>query len=158
MNEQIVKDLLVENYHKYYRIIYTYLKDQHDSLDALQEGARQAIINAGSLRQTQYADTWISRIMINEALKILRQRKNETVDIQAAENIQTEDRYRNFDLENALQELNDSEREIINLKYFHELQFSEIGKILSLNVNTVKSRMYRALDKLRTSMEGDRDE
>lgn len=154
MYDQTIKNLLTENYEKYYRIIFTYLRNEHDSLDALQEGAAKAIINAEKLKNEKYADTYIVRIMINEALRILREGKRETMDIELASQIPVEDSYTDFDLENALMNLEDTEREIITLKYFQGLQLSEIGELLSLNINTVKSRMYRALRKMQIYMEG----
>ncbi len=42
---------------------------------------------------------------------------------------------------------------IVELKYFEDLKLDEIAGILELNVNTVKSRLYRCLKKLRLSLE-----
>ncbi len=42
---------------------------------------------------------------------------------------------------------------IVELKYFEDLKLDEIAGILELNVNTVKSRLYRSLKKLRLSLE-----
>lgn len=39
------------------------------------------------------------------------------------------------------------------LRYFEEEKLENIGKTMNLNVNTVKSRLYRAMDKLKKYME-----
>ena len=44
---------------------------------------------------------------------------------------------------------------IVELKYFEDMKLEEIAAILDLNVNTVKSRLYRSLKKLRLVLEED---
>ena len=39
------------------------------------------------------------------------------------------------------------------LRYFEEEKLENIGKTMNLNVNTVKSRLYRAMDKFKKYME-----
>ncbi len=78
--EAAVHDRLVKNYDKYYRLAYSYVHNEVDALDIVQEGAYQAIFKSDSLKKEEYADTWIYRIMINEALQFLRKRKTEIVE------------------------------------------------------------------------------
>ena len=42
---------------------------------------------------------------------------------------------------------------IVELKYFEELKLEEIAEILEENINTIKSRLYRSLRKLRILIE-----
>lgn len=42
---------------------------------------------------------------------------------------------------------------IVELKYFEDMKLEEIAAVLDLNVNTVKSRLYRSLKKLRLILE-----
>ena len=44
---------------------------------------------------------------------------------------------------------------IVELKYFEDMKLEEIAAILDLNINTVKSRLYRSLKKLRLMLEED---
>lgn len=39
------------------------------------------------------------------------------------------------------------------LRYFEEEKIETIGQIMNLNVSTVKSKLYRAMDKLKKYME-----
>jgi RNA polymerase sigma-70 factor (ECF subfamily) len=48
-----------------------------------------------------------------------------------------------------LKRLPDLDQELIRLKFFEDLTFVEIGRRVSLPVNTVKSRYYRAMVRLR---------
>ena len=55
-------------------------------------------------------------------------------------------------LQEALNNLPDKEKAIVELRYFEDLKLEEISDILGENLSTVKSRLYRALDKLKVSM------
>ena len=72
-------------------------------------------------------------------------REYETPD----ENLPAAEQYRDPDLREALHGLPEAERTLIILRYFEDRQLSEIAEILQENVNTVKSRLYRTLTKLR---------
>ena len=49
--------------------------------------------------------------------------------------------------------LNEEERRIVVLRYFEEEKLETIAAAMGLKVNTVKSRLYRAVEKLKTYME-----
>ena len=67
--------------------------------------------------------------------------------------MQTEDCYEDIDLKRALFELPDEERIIVELKYFEDMKLDDIATILNENVNTIKTRLYRSLKKLRIRLE-----
>lgn len=154
-NVDKVKNLLTKNYRKYYKIVYTYLYNKDDVLDVLQEASYKAILNVDKLKKPEYADTWIIRIMINESLAVLRERKKIFIGLDSLAEESKEDEIKDMDLENAMNRLENDEREIIIMKYMGDYTFDEIAERLSLNINTVKSRTYRALAKLKDIM-GDR--
>ena len=97
--EQAVEHALTEGYEKYYRLAYSYVHNEADALDIVQEAAYKAILKSDSLKEPQYVETWVYRIVVNEACSFLRSRKESTdVDeIQAA----SEDTYENIDLKRA---------------------------------------------------------
>ena len=43
---------------------------------------------------------------------------------------------------------------VIKLRFYEELTLKEIGEVTGQNLNTVKSRLYAGLKKLRVAMEG----
>ena len=51
-------------------------------------------------------------------------------------------------LREALDQLGDSCREVIELRYFGDLTYEEIGASLELNIKTVSSRLSKCLDRL----------
>lgn len=64
-----------------------------------------------------------------------------------------EDAYENFDLKHALELLPPRDRMIVELKYFEDMKLEDIAAIMEENTNTIKSRLYRSLKKLRLSLD-----
>lgn len=69
----------------------------------------------------------------------------------------TEDHYANFDLKSAMDKLPAQYKTLIVLRYFEDLKIKDIAEILDENINTVKTRLYRALDFLKIELEEDDD-
>ena len=151
--EALVHECLVKNYEKYYRMAYSYVFCEQDAMDIVQEGAYRAILKSDLLKQPEYVDTWICKIVINEALRFLKKNKLASVDMESLPEQGKEDEVEDIDLQRALDKLDEQERAIVVLRYFEEEKLENIGKTMNLNVNTVKSRLYRAMDKLKKYME-----
>ena len=64
------------------------------------------------------------------------------------------DRESLLDLYNAMDILEPEERTYIVLRYFESLSFREIAEMFHMPESTVKSRSYRALDKMKQHMTG----
>ena len=77
MDEEI-KALLLNNYESYYRLAYSYVRNQEDAMDIVQESAYRAIKNSSSVKQAEYAATWVYRVVINTALDFIRKNRKET--------------------------------------------------------------------------------
>lgn len=145
--EELVRRILLENYESYYRLAFSYVHQEADAMDIVQEGAYKAMLKADTLREENFAGTWVYRIMINEAKEYLRKNRREYAE--PDENLAAEEEYRDPDLQEALNGLPEAERTLIILRYFEDKQLAEIAEILQENVSTVKSRLYRTLAKLR---------
>lgn len=151
--EDLVHRCLVEHYEKYYRIAYSYTFQEQDAMDIVQEGAYRAILKSGSLKRPEYVDTWICRIMMNEAVRFLEKYRGRTVPMEDMYEEGREDKTEDLDLRQALLKLKEEERRIVILRYFEEEKLETIAEVLDLKVSTVKSRLYRAVEKLKKYME-----
>lgn len=155
-----VEQLLLENYDRYYRLAFSYVHNADDAGDIVQNGAYKAIRSSGSLKNQEYAATWVYRIMLNEIMSFFRQRR--TVSVEALEEAgEAEpsgmDTYQDFDLRSALDTLGLEDKLVVELRYFEDMKLEEIAEILNENLSTVKSRLYRSLRKLRVKLsEGER--
>lgn len=151
--EELIHRCLVEHYEKYYRIAYSYTFQEQDAMDIVQEGAYRAILKSGSLKKPEYVDTWICRIMMNEAVRFLEKYRGRTVSMEDMYEEGREDKTEDPDLRQALLKLREEERRIVILRYFEEEKLETIAEVLNLKVSTVKSRLYRAVEKLKRYME-----
>lgn len=157
--EQLIEQLLLENYNHYYRLAYSYVHNEADAADIVQEGAYKAILHSQSLKKKEFAGTWLYRIMLNEIFNFLRRRSESSLDELPAEQ-GAEDTYENVDLKRALDAMPEKDKAVIELKYFEDKKLSEIAEILEENISTIKSRLYRSLKKLQLELSDDvrRDE
>lgn len=146
--------ILTENYKKYYRLAYSYMRNEDDALDVVQESAYRAIRDCGKVKNKDYLSTWIYRIVVNTALDLLRKKKKETLTQELPE-IPVEDQYQETELRTLLEQLDQKSKTIIILRYFEDLKLEDIADILGDNLNTVKARLYRSLKKLRLNLEAE---
>lgn len=151
-NEHLIEQILLNNYNSYYRLAYSYVHNEADAGDIVQNGAYKAILNSASLKQKSYAATWVYRIMLNEIFRFLNEERGNIPLEEMGMEPAKEDTYENLDLKQALDSLSPKDKAVIELKYFEELKFEEIAEVLEENVNTVKSRLYRGLKKLKLEL------
>ena len=149
--EQKVEQVLLVNYNRYYRLAYSYVHKEADAEDIVQNAAYKAILNSDKLKQEAYASTWVYRIVLNEIYRVLAQKPTVSIDDAYVEQGK-EDSYENLDLWRALELLDKEDKAVIELRYFEDMKFSDIAEVLQENVNTIKSRLYRALKKLKLEL------
>lgn len=150
--EEEAERMLIDNYDKYYRLAYSYVQNEQDALDIVQESAYRVIKDLDKLKERDYLSTWIYRIVIHNAIDSLRKRKRETVSLLEVELIH-EDQYQEEDPLSLLSTLEDKDRALVILKYLEDWKLEEISEIMEMNISTVKSRLYRALKKLKVILE-----
>ena len=149
---EVIEDLLLRNYNKYYRIACSYLHNDEDAGDVVQNGAYKAILNSHKLNNTEYAQTWIYRIMMNEIFAKYREKDKISLEEVSYEQGK-EDSYENIDLKRAIDTLDKEDRTVVILRYFEDMKLEEIAMVLEENLSTVKSRLYRCMKKLKLQME-----
>ena len=141
--ETEVERLLLENYETYYRLAYSYVRQEQDALDIVQECAYKAIRDCKTVRNPDYLATWVYRIVINTALDTVRKRKREELSDTLPEAV-WEDSYGDVDLRGVLERLDDRSRTVVILRYFEDMKLEDVARTVGENLNTVKARLYRA--------------
>lgn len=149
--QQLVEQELLASYDSLYRLAFTYVKNESDAMDVVQESAYKAIKNSHSLKSREFARTWLWRIVINTSLEMLRQRQREA-SAEVLHEDGKEDIYCDFDTIEALDILNEKERAAIVLRYFEDRKLQEVADILEENLSTTKSILYRSLKKLKIKL------
>ncbi len=162
--EEQIEEILLRRYDRYYRLAYGYVKNQQDALDIVQESACRAIRECGRVRNEEYMETWVYRIVVNTSLEFLRKKKREDLTEEVMELFspaydgkeELELLYSRWTLRDVLEKLSPKEKSVVMLRFFEDCRLDEIAQITGENLNTVKARLYRALKKMRTGM-GEKD-
>lgn len=149
---ELIEEHLQVHYMGLYRVAYQYVHNEQDALDIVQESAYKAMKHCHCLRQPQYAVTWLYQIVRNESVSFLRKNKHICVPLYEADG-EIEPYYADVDLQCALQQLSVEEHRVVRMRFFEGLSFQQIAEQLQENINTVKSRLYRALHKLKLLLE-----
>lgn len=153
---ELLVSYIVENQNKFYRVAYSYARNQEDALDIVQNAVCKALESYKNLRNADAVKTWFYRILINESLAAIKQRKKELL---SDDNPQKEEAYyekgyeQQDDIKEELDRLEEDIQTIIRLRFFEELSLKEISEITSLNLNTVKTKLYRGLKLLRENIQ-----
>ena len=130
-----------------YRVAKSFLKNDADCEDAAQEAVAIAFSKLASLKNDQYAKTWLVRILMNECRRTLRMRKRVVPSGNIDAGHTPEDQ---SGLYEALMGLELKFRTPIVLHYLEGFSVGEISAMLKVPPGTVKSRLARARQKLRT--------
>lgn len=153
--QEAVENEVLSSYKSMYRMAYTYVKNEQDAMDIVQESVYKAIRNCNTVRNDSYIKTWLFKIVINTALDFIRTNQRE-IQVESIFETGTEDKYTDFDTLEALNVLSEKEKAVIMLRFFEDKKLDEVAVILDLNISTVKSILYRSLRKLKIKlMEGE---
>ena len=159
MKRKIIENYILENKDKLYRIAFTYTKNKDDALDIVQESILKAFKSAHTLKNTNHIKTWYYKVLTSTAIDYIR--KNSKVipisDQLIVDNQGKWDNYEDIDLKKALDLLTYDQRMVITLRYFEDMKISEIAQVLDENTNTIKTRLYKALDKLKLKLRDDEE-
>ena len=152
MRERLI-EFLLENQNKFYRYAFTYVHHREMAMDTVQSSFLKAIENIHTLKNPDAMKTWFYRILTNECLLLLKKAQKEQLvePSEIKDEIYFEKAYEgSLELYEAVRQLSPETQTIIFLHYYEEYTLKEISKITGYNVNTVKSRLYAGLKKLKT--------
>lgn len=126
-----------------YKIAISYLKNDEDVADAIQDTILSCYENLPGLRKNNYFKTWMIRILINKCKDILKRKKLVTYTDQMPETPFYEEDYSTAEWSQVLEPLDNKYRLIILLYYMEGFNTREISDILNMKESTVKSRLQR---------------
>lgn len=137
-------------YEDLYRFALYTLKNKADAEDVVSETVMDAFATIKKLRKEESFKGWIFRILYNKCKDKLREYTKKTAEIPEdyAEKSETEKVEEGAVMRALFYELSEEERLIIGMHLFAGYTSKEIGKLLQMNENTVRSKESRALKKL----------
>lgn len=152
-------------YDKYYKKIFNYVYQRMDSKDTAFDITGQVFLKAlTNLNRYEYKGvpfaSWLYRIAHNEVMQLFRSQKDKraiNADIGDLRYICEENEEPFFEeyipaIKKLIQELNEDDLQLVELRFFEKRPFKEIAEILDITEVNAKVRMYRVVEKLKKSL------
>jgi len=143
-----------------YRLARVIVRDDLMAQDAVQEASIRAWRDLPRLRDPEKWPQWYRRIAVRAAIDQARREAGErhlALDpLPASRADASESIARRDELAVALRRLSPDDRALLALRFAADLEVPDIAEALGIPLGTAKSRLHRALAKLRTELEADR--
>lgn len=170
-DERAFEDLLAAYDKRIYNIAYRMMGNPNDAQDMAQEAIIKAYRNLGSFKGSCMFSSWIYRITVNTCLDELRRRKKRNVVyLDAVENegaaypdraplpdqvAESNEKYKV--ILSAIRDLTEDYKTVIVLRDMQGFSYQEISQIIDCNIGTVKSRINRARNILKSVLSKERN-
>ena len=129
-----------------------------DANDVMQNVFLKAWAHLDDFHHDAKISTWLYRIAVNESLDFLRRKKNQLAtsadeaERGVADTLMA-DRYFDGDqtealLQEAISQLPDVQRTVFNLRYFDDMKYSDISKLLNTSEGALKASYHIAVKKI----------
>ena len=152
-NDDAFLSLMLTHREALFRTALAYLKNEEDALEAVQEVTFRAYEKISTVQKPEYIKTWLIRVMMNYCRDVLHKRKRFVFDEETLLQQGISEDYTYLEVEEALEELSDDQRELIYMRYLHEIKIKDIAEMMHTPESTVKTRLYKALKLLRSYFE-----
>jgi RNA polymerase sigma-70 factor (ECF subfamily) len=177
-NEKAFEILMRRNNRALYRAARSILKDDAEAEDAVQEGYLKAYQALAQFQGEAKLTTWLTRIVINEALEKLRKRKKESRTVSLENVLDLEMHLNNANdgkarpegpeaaamraqtrrlLEHKIDQLPAAFRTVFVLRALEEMSVEETASCIGITEATVRTRFFRAKSILRESLASEID-
>ncbi|PEI68867.1 RNA polymerase [Bacillus wiedmannii] len=144
-----------------YRTAYMYVQNKEDALDVVQEAVYKAYLSIGQLKEPSYFLTWLTRILIHNAYRLLDEKKKvKKIEDERATGTYSEvvnklhQVEQHIDLQGAIQRLDENYQTVIILYYYYDFSISKIAWQMNKPEGTVKTYLYRARKALKVLLGG----
>lgn len=133
-----------------YKIGKTMMLKDEDVGDIIQETILVAYKKINTLKEPAYFKTWLVKIFMNKC-NYLKKQNGKIIFIEDINRLNSESELgtTNIELKEAISNLKNDNREVINLFYIMGYSIKEISLILEVKEGTIKSRLCRARNDLR---------
>ena len=152
--ERLVRTYSEQLYWQVRRIVL----DHEDANDVLQNVFVKAWTHLDDFHQNSKISTWLYRIATNESIDFVRRQKaqQEVSSIDDDGSIARQllaDRYFDGDetaamLQEAISQLPDVQRTVFNMRYFEDMKYSEMSKVLDTSEGALKASYHIAVKKI----------
>ena len=155
MTKEQLGSLILDSERQLYSTAKTILFSDYDCADAIQETIVKAFSNVGTLKNDNYARTWLIRILINKCYSLVRKSSKFIPLENLADRQEPElEKTKNYsELYTAVNSLKEELRLPVILYYIEDFSVKEIAQILEISEGAVQKRLARARGKLRQELQ-----
>lgn len=149
MDKEQFSALVLAGEKSLYRVAKSILHQEQDCEDAVQSAILSAYAKRNTLREEQYFQTWLTRILINECYSVLRRRRSV---VSFEEYMETEpiDRHQEYtEIYVEIAKLNETYRIPFVLHYVEGYSVRETADILQISEAAVRMRLLRGRNLLK---------
>ncbi len=144
-------ELMDRNSLAMYKVARAILNNDDDVADAIQNTILNCYEKLHTLKKHKYFKTWLVRILINECNGILQHYRREHLPGEIPEITRQDPSFAEFEFKEMLNLIDEKYRLILVFYYLEGFKIPEIAGLLELNKNTVKTRLARAREQLRSA-------
>lgn len=167
-----VQDMFVSSRQRFVGLAYTILRNQEDAEDAVQNAMLSAYLHLRNFEGRSALSTWLTRIVLNAALMILRKRKHQWSAPLPESNFEDEVSWperlpdskpdpetayaekETFKMLDALLgRMKPVHRQAFTLTHYHDMSSVAAAALLDVSTGTFKARLFRARKHLRNKVQ-----
>lgn len=130
-----------------YRVARAILMNDEDAADAISETILTCFEKLGTLKESRYFKTWMTKILMNKCYGIIRANKR-MVYVEELPEQSSEGDMNSLEWKEAMNALDEKYRIVLILYYAQGFQTKEIAKILKIPDSTVRTRLSRGRQQL----------
>jgi RNA polymerase sigma-70 factor (ECF subfamily) len=165
-NQSAYADLVKRHQRYIFTLAMRFSKNREDAEEIAQDCFIKAYNALGNFNRESKFSTWLYTIVYNTAMSFLRKRRMDTTSIDdeaafillknesgALDQNLAENKSRSFYLNEAVNQLSADDAAIITMFYMGEQSLDEISKVMGMEANTVKVKLFRARQRLKERLE-----
>ena len=167
-SQQAFRCLVERHMRRAYALAYRFVNDHHDAEEIVQEGFVRAYESLDDFRADAEFGTWLFRIITNlslNRLKFVKRRRLRVMEFAPTTTVSEETVLEATDssdmrmhIERALHELPTLQRAVVILRHLNGLSTKEVSQILHCTEGTVKTHLFRGMEKMRLKLNFLREE
>lgn len=149
--------ILIDHYkEQLYKVIHRMTRHHQDTDDILQNTFIKVFRHIGKFERNAKLYTWIYRIAVNETYTFLESKKKKQkklVHLESANFIASADVYMDSEdvqrrLASAIEQLPPKQKMVFNLRYYEEMPYHDMSKILDTSEGALKASFHHAVKKI----------
>ena len=151
-DKQAFSEIIKEHKEYLYKTAFLYVKNEEEALEVLHETVYRGFLNINKLQKAKFFKTWITRILINVSLDLLKKKskleflEDNLIISKEIKGVSIEEK---LDLYRAIDLLEDNYKTVIIMMYFNDLKIKDIAKIIDIPEGTVKTYLRKAKQTLK---------